>query len=153
MKLTIGDDAGVLSIDQVAEQLGLHVRTVRRYVRDGRLRAVRIGKQYRVAREALDALTGRDAAPPALAAAAAAVASARHVEVSSIVQVDGVDLETANRVTTALLAAAKGRPDTPDPLRIDTIYDPERARLKVILNGSAPTTASLLKFVNAYLEA
>jgi len=153
MKRTNGHDAGFLSMDQVAEQLGLHVRTVRRYVRHGRLRAVRIGKQYRVAREALDALTGRDATPPAIAAAATGVASARHIEVSSIVQVEGVDRDTADRVTTALLASVKGRPEEPDPLRIDTIYDPERARLKVILNGSAPTTASLLKFVNAYLEA
>jgi excisionase family DNA binding protein len=29
----------------------LHVRTVRKYVRDGRLKAVRIGKQYRIARD------------------------------------------------------------------------------------------------------
>ncbi len=50
------------SIEQVASQLGLHVRTVRNYVRDGRLKGVRIGKQYRVARADLDALTGRAAA-------------------------------------------------------------------------------------------
>ena len=41
------------SVEQVAAQLGLHVRTVRNYVRDGRLKAVRIGKQYRIAREHL----------------------------------------------------------------------------------------------------
>ena len=150
MKRTDADDGGFLSIDQVAAQLGLHVRTVRRYVRHGRLRAVRIGKQYRVAREALDALTGR---APAVAAVAAAIPAARHIEVSSIVHVDGVDKDTANRVTTGLLAAVNGRPAGSDPLRIDTIYDPERARLKVILNGGVATTASLLKFVNAYLEA
>ena len=150
MKGTDGDDGGFLSIDQVAAQLGLHVRTVRRYVREGRLRAVRIGKQYRVAREALDALTGRT---PAVAAAPVAASAARHIEVSSIVHVDGVDKDTADRVTTGLLAAVNGRPADSDPLRIDTIYDPERARLKVILNGGVATTASLLKFVNAYLEA
>ena len=55
-------------------------------------------------------------------------------------------------MTNALLSAVK-RPDREDPLRIDTLYDPERARLKVILHGSATTTASLLKFINAYLEA
>jgi excisionase family DNA binding protein len=150
MKRTDGDDGSFLSIDQVAAQLGLHVRTVRRYVRHGRLRAVRIGKQYRVAREALDALTGRTAA---VAAVSAAVPAARHIEVSSIVQVEGVDKDTANRLTTGLLAAVNGRPAESDPLRIDTIYDPERARLKVILNGGVATTASLLRFVNAYLEA
>jgi excisionase family DNA binding protein len=141
--------AGLLSIEQVASRLGLHVRTVRRYAREGRLKAVRIGKQYRVAREALDALTG---APPAPAPAAAS-STAPHVEVSSILQVEGVDRRTADRISTGLLAAVKGRPEESTPLRIDTIYDPERTRLKVILNGSATTTASLLKFVNAYLEA
>ena len=150
MKRIDGDDGGFLSIDQVAVHLGLHVRTVRRYVRHGRLRAVRIGKQYRVAREALDALTGRT---PAVAAASVAASAARHIEVSSIVHVDGVDKDTADRVTTGLLAAVNGRPAESDPLRIDAIYDPERARLKVILNGGVVTTASLLKFVNAYLEA
>ena len=143
-----GHVTGLLSIDQVAERLGLHVRTVRRYVREGRLGAVRIGKQYRVTREALDTLTGR--ATPAVPAGPPL---ARHIEVSSIVQVEGVDFETASRVTNALLSSVKGRPEGAHPLRIDTIYDPERARLKVILNGSADTTAGLLKFVNAYLEA
>ena len=148
MKKAMTDDSEFLSIDQVAAQLGLHVRTVRRYVRHGRLRAVRIGKQYRVAREALDSLTGR-----APAVAAAAVAGPRQIEVSTIVQADGIDADTASRATTALLAAANGRRDPADPLRIDTIYDPARARLKVVLHGSVGTTASLLKFINAYLEA
>ena len=72
---------------------------------------------------------------------------------SSILQVDGVDADTASRATNALLAAVNGRSADADPLRIDTIYDPARGRLKVILNGSVTTTASLLKFINAYLEA
>ena len=62
--------------------------------------------------------------------------------------------ETASRVTNGLTAAAKGRPEEgAEPLRIDTIYDQERARLKVILTGSITATASLLKFMTAYLEA
>lgn len=138
------------SIEQVASRLGLHVRTVRNYVRDGRLKAVRIGKQYRVARESLDALTGQ--APTPATPAGAAAPSGRHAEVSSIVQVEPMDQDAASRVTIALMAAAKGRSDADGPLRIDTIYDPERARLKVILTGSLSTTASLLKFMTVYLE-
>jgi excisionase family DNA binding protein len=134
------------SVDQVAARLGLHVRTVRNYVRDGRLKAVRIGKQYRIAREDLEALTGQ-------AAGSATGPPRRHVEVSSIVQIEAIDFDAAGRVTGALMAAAKGRPDAEEPLRIDTIYDQERARLKVILTGSIATTASLLRFVSAYLRS
>jgi hypothetical protein len=77
----------------------------------------------------------------------------RHVEVSSIVQIEAIDFDSASRVTSALMASVKGRPETDDPLRIDTIYDKERARLKVIVTGGIGMTASLLKFINACLEA
>ena len=80
------------SIEQVASQLGLHVRTVRNYVRDGRLKGVRIGKQYRIARADLDALTGHGApAAPAVASGT----TRRHVEVSSIVQIEAIDFAAA----------------------------------------------------------
>ena len=139
----------LFSVDQVAAQLGLHVRTVRNYVRDGRLKAVRIGKQYRIAREDLEALTGGPRAAPS---GTDSESSRRHAEVSSIVLVDAIGFDAASRITNALMAAAKGRTESDSPLRIDTIYDQERARLKVILSGGLTTTASLLKFVNAYLE-
>lgn len=137
------------SVEQVASQLGLHVRTVRNYVRNGRLKGVRIGKQYRIARADLDALTGHGA--PASPAVASDTAH-RYVEVSSIVQAEAVDSASASRVTNALMAAAKGRAEDDGPLRIDTIYDQERARLKVILIGSITTITPLLKFINALLE-
>jgi len=137
----------LFSVDQVAERLGLHVRTVRNYVRDGRLKAVRIGKQYRIPRESLEALTGQRAP-----ATDETVATRRHVEASSIVEIDGLGSDAASRLTTALMAGAKGGPEPGAPLRIDTVYDPERARLKVILTGSLGSTTSLLKFINAFLQ-
>lgn len=140
------------SIEQVASQLGLHVRTVRNYVRDGRLKGVRIGKQYRIAQADLDALTGHGHGGPAAQAVASDTAR-RHVEVSSIVQIEAIDFAAASRVTNALMAAAKGRSEDDGPLRIDTIYDQERSRLKVILIGSIAATAPLLKFINALLES
>ena len=137
------------SVDQVAVRLGLHVRTVRNYIRDGRLGAVRIGKQYRIAREHLEALT----ADPAAAPGPGRETARRHVEVSSIVQIEAIGFEAASRMTNGLMAATSGRPDDHEPLRIDTIFDQDRERLKVILTGSITTTASLLKFINAYLES
>ena len=124
------------SVEQVAEKLGLHVRTVRNYVRDGRLKAVRIGKQYRVARADLEALVGHE--PP----------TARHVEVSSVVRVDGIDAHDAGRLTTMLGAMATAPRDDDGPLRIETMHDPARASLKIIVLGSASTTAELLKVVD-----
>jgi excisionase family DNA binding protein len=129
------------SIEQVAERLGLHVRTVRNYVRDGRLKARRIGKQYRIARDDLEALTG------------ALPRRTRHSEVSSIVEIDALPREQANRIVATLNASAQSRDADDQPLRIDTIYDEERARLKLIFTGGLATTASLLKFVELLLKS
>jgi excisionase family DNA binding protein len=129
------------SIEQVAARLGLHVRTVRNYVRDGRLKARRIGKQYRIARDDLEALTGT------------LPRRTRHSEVSSIVEIDALPKEQANRIATTLNASAQSRDPDDQPLRIDAIYDEERARLKLIVTGGLATTASLLKFVELLLKS
>ncbi len=83
------------SVEDVATMLGLHVRTVRNYVRDGRLPAVRIGKQYRIAHDDIDKLTGGRVGT----ASSRPAASSTRVEVSVIVQVDGIDEPTLARLT------------------------------------------------------
>src|SRR5215510_15270476 len=89
------------SVEQVAESLGLHVRTVRHYVRDGRLKAVRIGKQYRITREDLEAFTGQPVAPPARETAR----RVRRVEVSGVIQVDAIGPDEVRRMANILMAA------------------------------------------------
>jgi len=144
-------DQELYSVEQVASLLNLHVRTVRNYVREGRLKAVRIGKQYRIARQDLEAMTGRSAA----ALEGEPVRRQRHVEVSSIVEIDAVSPDTANRVMNLLGGAHNARRpgDGHEPLRIESIYDAERAHLKIILIGGMDTTASYFKIISAVLEA
>ncbi|MBT2448769.1 helix-turn-helix domain-containing protein [Streptomyces sp. ISL-43] len=138
------------SVGEVAERLGLHVRTVRNYVRDGRLKAVRIGKQYRISREDFEALTSLPADTGA-GTDAAVGAGRRHVEVSSIVQIDAIGPDAASRLATLVTATAQSPRDTPDPLRVQTVYDKERARMKIVILGDAATTADLLHLVDGVL--
>src|SRR4051812_44743530 len=121
--------------------LGLHVRTVRNHVHEGRLKAVRIGKQYRISREDLAAYTGRPVAPPDV------ITRERFVEVSSVVQIDAISPDDASRITTLLMASVQGEHQGDAPLRIDTIYDEHRGRSKVIVTGSVATTAALLRLI------
>jgi excisionase family DNA binding protein len=130
------------SVEQVAELLNLHVKTVRSYVREGRLKAVRIGKQYRIAGEDLAAMTGR----PVASFKPEPVLRERHVEVSSIVEIHAISPETANRLTTSLIATAKG-------VRVETIYDAQRGHMKIILVGSMDMNASYFKLINTLLES
>lgn len=133
------------SVEQVAALLGLHVRTVRGYVREGRLKAVRIGKQYRISQTDLEAMTGRPAALPA------PVARQRHVDASTIVEIDVISPETVSRLTN-LSGAVTARRDDDSPLRVEIIYNEVRAHLKIILVGGLRTLAGVLELIHAVLE-
>ncbi|WP_410820466.1 helix-turn-helix domain-containing protein [Micromonospora sp. 050-3] len=132
------------SVEQVADRLNLHVRTVRSYIRSGRLRAVRIGKQYRIAGSDLDALTGQ---------APAATPVSGQAEVSSIVQIDGVDRAAADRLGTLVLTSANTGHDQANPLRVQIVHDEQRLRLKIIILGDPAATAELLHLLDAVLNA
>ncbi|MDJ0382096.1 helix-turn-helix domain-containing protein [Streptomyces sp. G-G2] len=137
------------SVGEVAERLGLHVRTVRNYVRDGRLKAVRIGKQYRIARADFEALTRQPATEQDSPGTPAP--SRGHVEVSGIVHIDPIDERAASRLSTLLTAAAQGPRDTPDALRVQTVYDKERSRMKIVILGNAADTADMLLLLDGAL--
>jgi excisionase family DNA binding protein len=143
-----GDVLGLLSVEQVAAALGVHVRTVRRYLRDGRLKGTRIGKQYRIAAADLAQLTGT-----ATVLAQEPVRLRRHSEASSVVQIDAIAREEAMRVMNGIGGAIKGRDKLSDtPLRVETVYDEMRARLKIIITGSLSTTVGLMKLAEVYAE-
>jgi hypothetical protein len=110
------------------------------------LKGVRIGKQYRIRREDLDSLTGRSSLTPE------PVRRHRHVDVSTILQIDAISPESVSRITNMLMAVAKAPRDEDHPLRIDTSHDDERARFKVFMSGSVETSISMLKLVHKLAE-
>ncbi len=140
------EETRMYSLDQVAERLGLHVRTVRAYVRTGRLKAIRIGKQYRVAREELESIVGTSNSREA-------VSRRRRAEVSSVVQMDAVTQNMVLRVADHLRNAVKTPRDDGSALRVETIYDQGHAQLKVIVIGSLSAAANVFGLLGAVLDA
>ncbi|MGR6918088.1 helix-turn-helix domain-containing protein [[Actinomadura] parvosata] len=129
------------TVEQVAELLGLHVKTVRNYVRDGRLPAVRIGKQYRITKQDLATFTGLPVP--------AAATRPRHAEVSSIVQIDGIRRADMDRVSTMITGALGGEPHG---LRVQFFYDEEREHLKIIVLGGLEAGAQVLRLIDALVR-
>jgi len=137
------------SPEQVAERLGLHVRTIRNYVREGRLPAVRIGKQYRIASKDLARLTGQ----PASAFENKPSSGPMRSEASSIVDIDAVSQQTADRLTTLLMGAAQGRGRRGTSSRVQTIYDADRLHMKIILVGTLEDNVAYFSFIQGLLGA
>ena len=54
----------LVSVRDVADQLGVHPETIRRLIHDGRLDAVRVGRVLRVHRAAVDGFLARQRVKP-----------------------------------------------------------------------------------------
>jgi excisionase family DNA binding protein len=128
------------TVERAATLLGLHIKTVRGYVRDGKLKATRVGKSYRIARADLEAFAGGPVEPRP-------VPRQRRIEVSTVVQVDAVSPDLAGRVTTLITAAARSPVDD-ERLHIQAVYDEEYASLRVILAGGVGRVAETLKLID-----
>jgi excisionase family DNA binding protein len=57
-------EPGLVSVREVADQLGVHPETIRRLIHDGRLDAVRVGRVLRVHRDAVDRFLARQRVKP-----------------------------------------------------------------------------------------
>ncbi|MFD0361443.1 hypothetical protein ACFQZZ_08280 [Nocardia sp. GCM10030253] len=68
-------------------------------------------------------------------------------------QVDAIDAETADRLATLLMGAAATRGAGDEPLRIETAYDEEGARMKIIVLGGLADTARLFDYMEGVLAS
>ena len=51
MVVKVFDDIELLKVEDIAKALGAHVITIRRYIRSGRLKAQKVGRNYYVSKE------------------------------------------------------------------------------------------------------
>lgn len=138
----------LLSIFEVAKRLKLHVKTVRNYVRNGRLKAVRIGKQYRLSRADVEAFTGL----PLPLTDGERARRQRATAASCVVRIDAISPEDSSELGASLDAFARRESTGEEALRIDTIYDKDVGHLQVTLFGGLNGTAGALKLMAALTE-
>jgi excisionase family DNA binding protein len=122
------------TVEQAAERLKLHPKTVLRMIREGRLKAARLGKAYRIAGENLDAVAG------------VARATAREASDRATVIADFGDLgpDAAQRLASTLTGMLGGHKVRTGPVHVETAYDPMLRRLKVTIIASPEDAATLL---------
>jgi excisionase family DNA binding protein len=138
----------LLSVFDVAKRLNLHVKTVRGYVRDGKLKAVRIGKQYRISRADLEEFTGL----PLPLTESERAKRRREVWVSCVVEIDAISPDASGRLERSLADFAQREGELSEPLRAETMYDQSIGHLKVMFFGGVNSTAAALKLIAALLE-
>jgi excisionase family DNA binding protein len=130
-------------VQQVAERLKLHPKTVLRLIHEGRLRGARIGKSYRIQDSDLRAFASiaiRAQPAPTLA------------RVTCVAEIEDVTVDQSQRIASVLNAAFMGDNPGGDPVHLSTAYDPAMSTLKAVMIASPTDVAGWLRLLQAQLE-
>ncbi len=137
------------TVEQVADLLSLHPKTVQRYIREGKLRAAKLGKSWRVAGHDLSVFAENATAEGWPDGAGGGTAD---VTVSAVADIRVPGREAAIRVMNALTASANAKPPEYGRSSLHTQYIEAEAKVRVTLWGGARFTAVLLDAIAALTE-
>lgn len=132
------------TVDEAADHLRLHPKTILRFIRTGRLRATRAGRAYRILRADLETFAG---VPPDLERKPAAARA------TCVVDVPDASPALHQYVARSLQAALSSRTTPAHPIHFETIFDPELRQLKLVIVAVAGDTAALLSALDTLLES
>jgi excisionase family DNA binding protein len=132
----------VYTVEQFAELVKLHPKTVLRFIKEGRVRAVKVGRGYRILRSELEAMTG-------------VVLGRRErsaTRVTSIVDIPDIGAEAAQKLGRVLPSLRMGRETPTDPMSLDIAYDEARSSVKIVIVGSPADTSAILTMIKTLTE-
>lgn len=94
------------TVEEVAKLLKLHQKTIQRYIREGKLQAKKVGKNWRI--------TGHDlsvfAENTGIGEANTTTQTKDNIKVSSVIDIQENDFERASHIVAMLISALNGKP-------------------------------------------
>ena len=139
------------TVEDLVEILNLHPKTIRRFIREGRLTGRKIGRAWMVDHESLKAFAHAELAPtddaPSDAAAVPEGASGLGpdgIRVSAVVEIDERDPEEASRISNSLIAMLNCKDPSWGPVRYDMMQEPGSRRARFVLYGKPAFIAAMM---------
>ena len=134
------------TVEQIANMLDIHPKTIQRYIREGKLRAVKLGKSWRVTGHDLSTFTesgGTSGAPPAYGGQRAGLSATA----SSVVDIDIHSRDEAIRIMNTLTAVQNAKPPEYGRSSLHIQFIEAEFKVRITLWGGIPFMAAMLDAV------
>ena len=138
------------SVGQIARMLHMHPKTIQRYIREGKLRAAKIGKSWRVTGHDLSRFAeenGLGAAKPQ-----APPAPMERARATAVIDIAANSHENAQRIIRSLNAAMVSKPPEYGRASLATQYLEADCTVRLSLWGNLPFMSAVFTAVETYLN-
>lgn len=148
------------TIDQIAEILGMHHKTIRKFITEGKLRANKVGKQWRISGHDLSIFmennnvnirNKNEVENEKIEFSTSNVDSNNRINkinVSTVVDINEVDMDEYMRISNTLLAVMNSKDSKMSNSTINMKHYQKERNLKVMLWGDTNFTKEMLDIIS-----
>jgi len=152
------------TIDKIAEILGMHHKTIRKFITEGKLAASKVGKQWRISSHDLsvfmeknnvnlsDKKISEESNIDFVTNGEVKDTVKQKVNVSTVVDINDVDKEEYFRISNTLIAVMNCKDSKMGKSTINMKYDEKVNRLRVLLWGNVSFIEEMLSAISMLVE-
>ena len=152
------------TIDQIADILGMHHKTIRKFITEGKLRANKVGKQWRISGHDLSLFmednnvkikSNNKLKSEKIEFSNGDIDSNNRtskINVSTVIDINEVDIEEHRRISNTILALMNSKDSKMSNSTINIKYYKSDKNLKVMLWGNIEFTNEMLDFISTIID-
>ena len=152
------------TIDQIAEILGMHHKTIRKFITEGKLRANKVGKQWRISGHDLSLFmednnvnikNNNKLESEKIEFSTGDIDSNNKIskiKVSAVIDINEIDIDEHKRISNILLALMNSKDSKMSNSTINIKYYKNDKNLKIMLWGDIEFINEILEFISTITE-
>ena len=150
------------TIDKIAEMLGMHHKTIRKFINEGKLRANKVGKQWRISSHDLSLFmednnvsvkSKNESENTAIEITMGDIDSKiSKINISTVIDIMDVDNEGYRRISNTLLELMNSRDSKMNNSNLNLKYYEKERNLKILLWGDLEFSKEMLDFISIFTK-
>ncbi len=143
-------DEAFYNVEQIAKMLGIHPKTIQRYIREGKLAATKIGKSWRVSGHDFDKFAKR--ASTDTDESDATQRARERTRASSVVDISVTGKDDAMRIINTLTAVMNVKPPEYGQASMHAQFNEFDNIVRITLWGNIQFMSAILNAIEVYAE-
>lgn len=140
------------TVDQISEMLKIHPKTIQRYIREGKLRANKIGKSWRITGHDLSVFIENEKSAYGLDDQNATLPAEDRCKASAVVDMIVCDKDDATHIIDMLTAALNSKPPEYGSSSMHAQYIAEENKVRITLWGGIRFMEVMIASISALTE-
>ncbi len=143
------------SVEEISSILDIHPKTVQRYIREGKIKATKVGKAWRVMEKDFKVfmnVTDSDSNLTRVEKSLEPQNTYDFIKVSSVVDISVKSTEDAIKIANILTASLNGQHETHGKSSLNIQFIEPENKVRVMLWGNIKFMETMMSFMSDYLE-